>query len=257
MVAQNDNDHDVAPVVEGDAETAASQVSDAEEEQVRVESTTTKSRETVSKQPVEAEPEIAAGSLSAPGESSDRSGRHVKSGDAQPIQSIVAPHAAATSNQRIQQNLIPRTSDSGAGRVPLDSAKFLPRVAKAFAAAAERGGEIRIRLSPPELGSIRLEVKMQGGNMTAKLDAETPAARQALLDNLPLLRERLAEQGLRIEQLDIGSLDRQDRETFDAEEQEQHHSQNSKAEEEKRSESERERTAPVRRGESTSLDVVA
>jgi flagellar hook-length control protein FliK len=219
-------------------------------------------RENSPKQSPELKVEVVSGSLSAPDSAGEKNVRTTQSSDSQPLQPTTSTQPiGATAQQRIQHNLLPRTTsaDGGAGRVAVDSAKFLPRVAKAFSAAAERGGgEIRIRLSPPELGSIRLEVKMQGGNMTARMDAETPAARQALADNLPILRERLAEQGLRIEQLDIGTLDRQDRQAFDAHEQEQREqAANSRLEEERRANPDADSASPEHRIESTSLDVVA
>ena len=229
----------------------------AKDSRSQAEVSSNKPRETPANQAPQSEEEVLAGSLSASRETGGKNARQVQNNDAQPM----VPHAAAAnSQQRAQNNLIPRTTsvDAGAGRVSIDSAKFLPRVTKAFSAAAQRGGEIRIRLNPPELGSIRLEVRMQGGNMTARMDAETPAARQALLDNLPLLRERLAEQGLRIEQLDIGTLDRQDRESLDAQDQgQQERRGNLRADEDARSEAEEERNSPESLHDPTSLDVVA
>ena len=44
--------------------------------------------------------------------------------------------------------------------------------------------------------------------MTAKVEAETATARNLLLDNLPALRERLAEQNIKIEQFDVSLSDR-------------------------------------------------
>ena len=91
----------------------------------------------------------------------------------------------------------------------IDPTRLLGRVARAFAAAQERDGEIQLRLSPPELGSLRLDVHMQDGGMVAHLQTETDAARTAILDNLPALRERLAEQGVRIERFDVDLMQRQ------------------------------------------------
>ena len=85
----------------------------------------------------------------------------------------------------------------------IDATRFVGRVAKAVQTANERGGPLQLRLSPPELGSLRLELNVQNGVMTAALETETPAARQVLLDHLPALRERLAEQNIRIERFDV------------------------------------------------------
>jgi flagellar hook-length control protein FliK len=43
--------------------------------------------------------------------------------------------------------------------------------------------------------------------MSARLEAETPAARNLLLESLPLLRERLAQQDIRVERFDVDLMD--------------------------------------------------
>lgn len=85
----------------------------------------------------------------------------------------------------------------------IDPERFVARVAKAFQLAEDRGGQLRLRLSPPELGSIRLELAVKNGAVTATIETETAAARHALLDNLPALRDRLTEQNMRVEQFDV------------------------------------------------------
>jgi flagellar hook-length control protein FliK len=91
----------------------------------------------------------------------------------------------------------------------VDSARLLTRVIRAFSAAQERDGEVRLRLSPPELGALRLEIRVENGALTARLQTETDSARTAIIDNLPVLRERLAEQGVRIERFDVDLMQRQ------------------------------------------------
>jgi len=89
------------------------------------------------------------------------------------------------------------------GANQVDQARFVQRVAKAFRTADDQGGQIRIRLSPPELGSLKLEITLRNGVMTAKLETETNSARTLLLDNLPALRQRLADQNIKIERFDV------------------------------------------------------
>lgn len=89
------------------------------------------------------------------------------------------------------------------GMPPVDRARFVQRVEGAMKAAQQRDGKIQVRLSPPELGSVKIELALQNGVMSAKLEAETPAARNLLLDSLPALRERLAQQDIRIEKFDV------------------------------------------------------
>jgi flagellar hook-length control protein FliK len=97
-----------------------------------------------------------------------------------------------------------RAAPGQASELPrVDATRFVGRVAKAVQVAQERGGALQLRLSPPELGSLRLELTVQNGVMTASLETETSAARQILLDHLPALRDRLAEQNIRVERFDV------------------------------------------------------
>jgi flagellar hook-length control protein FliK len=100
-------------------------------------------------------------------------------------------------------------ASGGTGRhAEIDRVRFVQRVARAFHQLGESGGELRLRLSPPELGALRLEVAVREGVLTARLEAETPAARALLFDNLPALRERLAAQDVRVERFEVDLWDR-------------------------------------------------
>jgi len=85
----------------------------------------------------------------------------------------------------------------------VDPARFVGRVAKAFQTAQDRGGILQLRLSPPELGSLRLELAVKDGVMSAALQTENANARRLLLDHLPALRDRLAEQNIRVDRFDV------------------------------------------------------
>ncbi|MFW6169511.1 MAG: flagellar hook-length control protein FliK [Planctomycetota bacterium] len=111
-------------------------------------------------------------------------------------------------------NSVERTAEeqltSGAGRTDngrelsqLEQARLVQRAARAIQAAPQRGGMVRLRLHPPELGSLRVEIHMKKEGLSARLEAETQTARNVLLENLPQLRDRLAEQGIRVEQFDV------------------------------------------------------
>lgn len=84
-----------------------------------------------------------------------------------------------------------------------EGGRFVQRVANAFRSAQQNEGEIQLRLSPPELGSLKIEIAVRHGMLTAKLETESVDARRALLDNLPALRQRLAEQEIRIEKFEV------------------------------------------------------
>jgi flagellar hook-length control protein FliK len=105
----------------------------------------------------------------------------------------------------------PQGRDGGSSPITsADQNRFLQRVARAFAAVQQRGGgPLRLRLSPPELGSLRVEIRVEGGLLSARLEAETAMARALLLDNVTTLQERLADQGIRVQQFDVDLMDRQ------------------------------------------------
>ena len=84
-----------------------------------------------------------------------------------------------------------------------DRARFIRRVTGAFEAAGRRDGPIRVQLTPPELGTLRLEIKVERGEIVARLETETHEARNVLLDNLPALRQRLEQQEIKVQRFDV------------------------------------------------------
>ena len=79
----------------------------------------------------------------------------------------------------------------------------MQRVSRAFQSARSGSNEIQLKLSPPELGTLRLSISVEQGVVSAKVETDTAAARNILLDNLPALKERLAEQDIRVEKFDV------------------------------------------------------
>ena len=92
-------------------------------------------------------------------------------------------------------------------RSDLNSVRFVQRVERAFAAMSDRGGTVRLKLNPPELGSVHMEISVNKGVMKARLEAETKEAKNLLLENLPALRERLAQQNIKIQKFDVDLRD--------------------------------------------------
>jgi flagellar hook-length control protein FliK len=141
-----------------------------------------------------------------------RAGSTRKQDAAAAIDNTTAKSATQPAGQTPPSGAAPQTADSsngvssasaGASAGEVDRVKFLQRVSSAFRAADEQGGQIRLRLSPPELGSMRLELTLRNGLMTAHVQAETDTARNMLLDHLPQLRERLADHNIKIDHFDV------------------------------------------------------
>jgi len=88
---------------------------------------------------------------------------------------------------------------------PKQQIRLINRVASAVKSTPP-GQPIRIRLNPTELGALKLEIRVENGNMIAKVEAENSGTRQILLDNLPQLRERLAESNIQVERFEIDTM---------------------------------------------------
>ena len=69
--------------------------------------------------------------------------------------------------------------------------------------ANQRGGAITMRLEPPALGQLRIELRVSQGAVVADFTAATAEARALLEANLGMLRERLESQGLSVERITI------------------------------------------------------
>lgn len=163
----------------------------------------------------EAATESAAVPASDPGPSSATPDAKVSgpSESASPTPTASAPATAQTATppagNRLAFGLGPQSqpagsSDSGRGTVEVDRVRFVQRVARALQTAGSQGGEIRVRLSPPELGSVRIEIRLDQGQMTARLEAETPQAQSLLMESVPELRDRLAQQDVKLVRCDVG-----------------------------------------------------
>ncbi|OYV92956.1 MAG: hypothetical protein B7Z73_04115 [Planctomycetia bacterium 21-64-5] len=112
-----------------------------------------------------------------------------------------AQPAPATFANSTSQNTAAGFANDGLSAA--DRARFVQRVARAFQTVGDQGGQIRLRLSPPELGSLQMQITVKQGALTAQIQADNSTAQQVLLGSLPDLRERLAQQDIRIERFDV------------------------------------------------------
>lgn len=102
----------------------------------------------------------------------------------------------------ISQGSSPEGSPAS-GVSTIDRTRFVQRVARAFQSVGDQAGQIRLRLSPPDLGSLQVEISVKDGGLTAHIQAENNTAQQLLLDSLPELRDRLAQQNIQIDRFDV------------------------------------------------------
>ena len=79
----------------------------------------------------------------------------------------------------------------------------------------DTSGTARIQLRPDYLGEMSVTIRVDQGSVTASLTSDTPAVREWIQAHTDVLRQGLADQGLRLDRVVIGepsSSERQDRE---------------------------------------------
>jgi flagellar hook-length control protein FliK len=82
--------------------------------------------------------------------------------------------------------------------------RFSSRIVRGLNAMLnQRGGVMLMRLDPPELGQLRVQMTIQRGIVTAQFDASTPEARALLDKSMAVLRTALESHGLTVERLTV------------------------------------------------------
>lgn len=110
---------------------------------------------------------------------------------------------AANRNSRSDAQSTSTNSQRTADLTQAERVRLVQRVSRSFARLSPTGGSINLKLHPPQLGSLNVQVRLEGRTMTAKLTTESVAARDVILESLPVLRGRLAEQGFEISQFQV------------------------------------------------------
>ena len=108
----------------------------------------------------------------------------------------------------VQANRAVQTSGSGKayqGASPFET-QVLEQVRIRFQAGARQGqSEIVVRMRPPELGEVRLNLRSEDGVLRAHLHAQSQQVHDVLERHAPQLRQALAEQGLNLDDLLVSS----------------------------------------------------
>lgn len=70
-------------------------------------------------------------------------------------------------------------------------------------AVNQRGGAVTLRLTPPEMGTVRIQMQISGANVSASFHAESASAQTLLTQQLSQLRTSLETQGMNVERLSV------------------------------------------------------
>jgi len=142
------------------------------------------------------------------------SGQVVSQGlrDALPVDAGVEVDAKPSSAQQSQemfQGIPPelRADDGALGgfRTILGAPRALISQVAARIRRLHRSGrqEMRIRLNPPELGAMRIRIRVMNNGVKATLMVEQPQAHALLEESMPALLRALHEQGLKVDSLSV------------------------------------------------------
>ncbi len=126
--------------------------------------------------------------------------QHRGSGDAKAIGAATATNSARDSATAKNARQAPPLDD---GVTQREQVRLIQRISRSFARLGPTGGQINLKLHPPQLGSLNVRVRLEGRSVTASLATESEAARAVITENLPVLRNRLAEQGFEVSQLQV------------------------------------------------------
>jgi len=145
----------------------------------------------------------AAGILKSAFESLAQQFQH---GQGQPVAALTGAAKSLTGQATIQ---LP------SGHLVAESQIFDQVVTHLSGSVNGESGRMVLRLNPAELGSLKLDLVVEGDEVRANIHAQSQQVQEVLERNLPQLRNALAEQGLKIEQFQV-NIDRQQNEgSFD------------------------------------------
>ena len=81
--------------------------------------------------------------------------------------------------------------------------QLLDRISQAFLDRQDSNASVRFRLQVPKLGVIDIDIQINQSLVSAAISAESATTRQLVAENLTDLRQRLSQQGINQENLDI------------------------------------------------------
>mgnify|MGYP001170046107 CR=1 FL=1 len=116
----------------------------------------------------------------------------------------VGLHAVASPAAARQAALARLTAQAPVLKQGIAQAALIPQATKALTMALKQGeGTVTLRLTPENLGALKVEVSLQGQSLSARLHATTESARQLLLDAQSSLRAALEARGLSVERIEV------------------------------------------------------
>ena len=91
---------------------------------------------------------------------------------------------------------------------PASGLSEAPIIRSALAVHRVGGGAMTIKLEPEHLGSLRINLRLEGDRLSLDFQADNPQARHLLTDSMDSLRRALADEGLRVDVVTVQPLTR-------------------------------------------------
>jgi len=96
------------------------------------------------------------------------------------------------------------TATEAVARSALEAGSPVKQITEAFRSSAVRNGqEIVVRLNPPELGRVRVTLRLEGGEVRGVLDVENPRTLTQLQREAPNIMGRLTDAGIEMKRMDL------------------------------------------------------
>lgn len=117
-----------------------------------------------------------------------------------------APSAAPRPAAQPSQTSVPsfQTTLNQLLLAPVPADDVIDAAARVLTASGSGGRQqVTLQLDPPELGHLRLEIRMQQQAMTLRVDAESHAVARLIESRMSELRDALAGHGIKIERSDV------------------------------------------------------
>jgi flagellar hook-length control protein FliK len=114
-----------------------------------------------------------------------------------------APFALDTG--RVAPQVVEKPAEAAVTRPPVADQLSGPITAHLRTRPTDGETELQIRLDPPELGAVKLKIVSTGGDVRAELHLSSDAVRRVVESQLPELRQRLEDAGVKVERFDLTS----------------------------------------------------
>ncbi len=122
----------------------------------------------------------------------------------------IAQEPQTSQTTRAEGNSGQTVSTTGSGSTTAEhhqtAESLVNRIGSNLMQAANGGKVMRMRLEPPELGILQIEVTSREGTVTARLDVDNARASRALHDNLPQLHAMLNRTNTPVDRIEINVL---------------------------------------------------